>query len=139
MDDRAFERLFRDHYGALCAFALRCVRELSLAEELVQDMFADLWARRGTWDPRAGSERAYLLTAIRNCARQRSRADRGAHRAAGGRPAAHRPRRLVVPADEQQVALERRVALALGMAIYATARGSRHATQHADGVSARRP
>jgi RNA polymerase sigma-19 factor, ECF subfamily len=66
MDDPAFERLFRDHYGALCAFALRYVREPSLSEELVQDLFTDLWTRRTTWEPRAGSERAYLLAAVRN-------------------------------------------------------------------------
>jgi RNA polymerase sigma-70 factor (ECF subfamily) len=66
MDDRAFERLFRDHYGALCAFALRYVREHSRAEDLVQDLFADLWTRRATWEPRTGAERAYLLTAVHN-------------------------------------------------------------------------
>jgi RNA polymerase sigma-70 factor (ECF subfamily) len=66
MDDRAFERLFRDHYGGLCAFALRYVRERSIAEDLVQDLFADLWTRRTTWAPRAGAERAYLLAAVRN-------------------------------------------------------------------------
>ena len=66
MDDEAFEVLFRQHYGALATFALRYLRDRSIAEELVQDLFADLWARRATWTPRAGSERAYLLTAVRN-------------------------------------------------------------------------
>lgn len=66
MDDPAFERLFRGHYGALCAFALRYVRDPSLAEELVQELFADLWTRRATWAPRTGAERAYLLAALRN-------------------------------------------------------------------------
>src|SRR5918992_5194257 len=66
MDDEAFEILFRQHYGTLATFALRYLRDRSVAEELVQDLFADLWARRATWTPRAGSERAYLLTAVRN-------------------------------------------------------------------------
>lgn len=66
MDDHGFELLFRHHYGALCTFALRYVRERSIAEELVQDLFADLWTRRKAWTPRPGSERAYLLAAVRN-------------------------------------------------------------------------
>jgi RNA polymerase sigma-70 factor, ECF subfamily len=66
MDDRAFEGVFREHYGPLCAFAVRYTQDAALAEELVQDLFADLWARRATWAPRTGAERAYLLAAIRN-------------------------------------------------------------------------
>jgi RNA polymerase sigma-70 factor, ECF subfamily len=66
VDDRAFEATFRTHYGSLCAFALRYTHDRALAEELVQDLFADLWTRRATWAPRAGSERAYLLAAVRN-------------------------------------------------------------------------
>lgn len=66
MDDRDFEALFRDHYAALASFAVRYVREHSLAEDLVQDLFADLWTRRATWKPRAGAGRAYLLAAVRN-------------------------------------------------------------------------
>ena len=66
MDNDAFEALFREHYASLATFALRYLRDRSIAEELVQDLFADLWARRATWTPRAGSERAYLLAAVRN-------------------------------------------------------------------------
>src|SRR5918992_1263744 len=66
MDDEAFEALFREHYASLATFALRYLRDRSIAEELVQDLFADLWARRATWTPRSGSERAYLLAAVRN-------------------------------------------------------------------------
>src|SRR3712207_9203783 len=66
MNARAFEALFREHYAALASFAMRYVRDRALAEELVQDLFADLWARGATWAPRPGSERAYLLAAVRN-------------------------------------------------------------------------
>jgi RNA polymerase sigma-70 factor, ECF subfamily len=66
MDNDAFEALFREHYASLATFALRYLRDRSIAEELVQDLFADLWARRATRTPRAGSERAYLFTAVRN-------------------------------------------------------------------------
>ena len=62
---RAFETLFREHYGALCGFAGRYVASPAVAEELVQDLFADLWARRARWAPQT-SVRAYLFAAVRN-------------------------------------------------------------------------
>jgi len=64
-DERALELLFRTHYEALCDFAARYVREDALAEELVQDLFADLWARRAQWRV-YGSVRGYLFSAVRN-------------------------------------------------------------------------
>jgi RNA polymerase sigma-70 factor, ECF subfamily len=64
-DERALELLFRACYASLCEFAVRYVREDALAEELVQDLFADLWARRREWQP-GGPARAYLFGAVRN-------------------------------------------------------------------------
>ena len=64
-DERALETVFRSHYSPLCDFAARYVRQDALAEELVQDLFADLWARRQSWYVR-GSVRAYLFAAVRN-------------------------------------------------------------------------
>jgi RNA polymerase sigma-70 factor, ECF subfamily len=66
VDERTFERLFRTHYATLASFAVRYVRDSAVAEELVQDLFADLWTRRATWEPQTGRERAYLLAAVRN-------------------------------------------------------------------------
>ena len=64
-DERAFEQLFRAHYASLRDFAARYVADPALAEELVQDLFADLWARRHVWQVRE-SVRAYLFAAVRN-------------------------------------------------------------------------
>ena len=64
-DERAFESVFQTHYPALCDFAVRYVREAALAEEIVQDLFADLWARRAQWELH-GSLRGYLFSAVRN-------------------------------------------------------------------------
>jgi RNA polymerase sigma-70 factor (ECF subfamily) len=66
VDRRAFEAIFREYYASLCRFAARYVGEPATAEEIVQDLFADLWQRRGAWEPRGGSVRAYLLAAVRN-------------------------------------------------------------------------
>ena len=64
-DVRALEELFRLHYAPLCRFADRYLRDRAGAEDLVQDLFAALWANRTRLDLR-GSVRTYLFTAVRN-------------------------------------------------------------------------
>jgi RNA polymerase sigma-70 factor, ECF subfamily len=64
-DLAAFEALFRTHYPALCGFVVKLVNDPRLAEELVQDLFADLWAKRGAHTVTV-SVRAYLFSAARN-------------------------------------------------------------------------
>lgn len=64
-DVRAFEQLFRAHYEPLCRFAYRYLLDTGLAEDLVQDLFAHLWADRDRLELR-GSVRAYLFAAVRN-------------------------------------------------------------------------
>ena len=62
---RALEELFRQQYVPLCRFAERYLRDRAAAEDLVQDLFAALWARRGRLDLRGGL-RAYLFASVRN-------------------------------------------------------------------------
>jgi RNA polymerase sigma-70 factor (ECF subfamily) len=64
-DERALEQLFRTYYSSLCDFAARYVGDGARAEELVQDLFADLWVRRDALQVR-DSIRAYLFAAVRN-------------------------------------------------------------------------
>jgi RNA polymerase sigma-70 factor, ECF subfamily len=49
----------------LCSFAYPYVRDAAAAEDIVQDVFATLWAARGTMDIKT-SVRAYLYAAVRN-------------------------------------------------------------------------
>lgn len=67
LDRAGFERLFRERYAGLCAFARRYVRDAALAEELVQDVFLALWQRRHALE-RRDSIAAYLFTSVRNAA-----------------------------------------------------------------------
>lgn len=64
-DPRALEELFRQLYAPLCRFAERYLRDRAGAEDLVQDLFAALWARRTRIEIR-GSLRAYLFASVRN-------------------------------------------------------------------------
>ena len=62
---RALEELFRQQYEPLCRFAERYLRDRAASEDLVQDLFVALWARRGRIDLH-GSLRAYLFASVRN-------------------------------------------------------------------------
>lgn len=61
----AFEAVFREHYQALARFAFRFVGDVGAAEDVVQDVFAHLWAERHSIRP-TSSLRAYLYAAVRN-------------------------------------------------------------------------
>lgn len=64
-DAAAFERLFRRYYEELVPFVLHYVKKPEIAEELVQDIFYNIWRSRHRWNPR-GTLTAYLFGAARN-------------------------------------------------------------------------
>lgn len=64
-DATAFESVFRSHYARLCDFANVIVRAPDVAEEVVQDVFANVWQNRSQLSIRS-TLRAYLYTAVRN-------------------------------------------------------------------------
>lgn len=66
-DPAAFEELFRAYHPELCDFVHRFVRSPQVAEDLVHDVFAKLWAERERLEVR-GSLRSLLYTAARNLA-----------------------------------------------------------------------
>ncbi len=59
-----FEALVRTHYAGLCSFVARIVRSRVEAEDIVQTMFANLWAQRDTFHYERPE--AYLYRAARN-------------------------------------------------------------------------
>lgn len=64
-DEAALEAVFRAFAPGLCALAARYVRSRAVAEELVQELFLDLWTRRGQLTIEQTLD-AYLCTAVRN-------------------------------------------------------------------------
>jgi len=64
-DEAAFERIFRTYYARLVSFAYTKVESLALAEEMVQEVFLQIWTRRGEWVVER-SLAAYLFRAVRN-------------------------------------------------------------------------
>ena len=64
-DDDAFERLFKEHFKALHAYANVMLKDGDLAEEMVQNVFLKLWERREDLNVQI-SVKAYLYKMVRN-------------------------------------------------------------------------
>ncbi|MEP6621644.1 MAG: sigma-70 family RNA polymerase sigma factor [bacterium] len=64
-DAQAFELVFRTYYSALIAFTRRFVESRAIAEEVVQELFADIWVDRATLRVQS-TLRGYLYAAVRN-------------------------------------------------------------------------
>lgn len=72
-DEQAFETLYREQSSILLATILRLVRNRSLAEEVLQEVFLEVWTRAESFRPDAGSGRAWLITMCRRRAIDRIR------------------------------------------------------------------
>ena len=64
-DRTAFEELFVTQSRILLAVILRIVRSQSLAEEVLQECFTEVWTRCSGFDPERGTGRAWLITLCR--------------------------------------------------------------------------
>jgi len=63
-DEEAFRELFRRYGPTAMALARRVLRRRSLAEETVQEAFLSVWKSPEGFDPRRGSVRAWLMSAV---------------------------------------------------------------------------
>lgn len=64
-DRGAFEQIFKTYYSDLCKFCVKYVRDEQVAEEVVQEVFINIWERRASLTITT-SVKSYLFTAIRN-------------------------------------------------------------------------
>ncbi|MGC2942041.1 MULTISPECIES: sigma-70 family RNA polymerase sigma factor [unclassified Brevibacterium] len=64
-DRAAFEQLFTDQSRILMAVILRIVKSRSLAEEVLQECFTEVWTRCAGFDSVRGTGRAWLVTLCR--------------------------------------------------------------------------
>lgn len=65
MGEKVFKNLFEDHYTALCRFAAGYLADHDTAEEIVQQVFINLWNQRETIDPDK-QVNSYLFTSVKN-------------------------------------------------------------------------
>ncbi len=64
-DQNAFEILFKTHYASLCKRALSIVHESSIAQEIVSDVFMNIWKKREKIEIHS-SVLGYLFFSVRN-------------------------------------------------------------------------
>ena len=106
-DESAFEAMFRSYFDKLTAFAFSYVGSRDRAEDVVEDVFFNIWRARETWEV-SGSLRAYLYTATRNQALN-ARKRLGLERRHLEMVASQPPRRAS-PADAEMLGEEARAA-----------------------------
>lgn len=75
-DQTAMERLYDRYSPMVLALALRVLHDRAPAEELLNDVFMELWNRPERYDPSRGGLLTYLLTLGRSRAIDRLRAQR---------------------------------------------------------------
>jgi RNA polymerase sigma-70 factor (ECF subfamily) len=75
--DRAAFELFYERYAPLVfSFAMRLVQERSDAEDLLQEVFLQVWREAGNYSPERGTPEAWIITITRSRAIDRLRSIR---------------------------------------------------------------
>src|SRR6185503_10362873 len=80
-DRRAFGRLYDRSSQVLFTLSLRMLGDREEAEDLLQEVYTEVWRKSVRYDARRGSPMAWLITLTRSRAidRLRARASRGRH------------------------------------------------------------
>ena len=64
-DKSAFESLFRSQYSSLCTYANKFVQDVDTSEEIVQELFSQIWQKKEDLNI-TGSIESYLFRAVHN-------------------------------------------------------------------------
>ena len=72
-DETALAALYDRYSGMVCSVLNRILRDTAAAEEILQDIFFQIWKNAGQFDPARGSLPGWLVVAARNRAISRLR------------------------------------------------------------------
>ena len=72
-DPQAFRSAYVQHHDAMVGIAWSVLRDSAAAEDVVQDVFLELWTSPASFDARRGSLRTYLRMIVRSRALDRWR------------------------------------------------------------------
>jgi len=79
-DAEAFSQLYDRLANVLFSVAVQILNDAHAAEDAVQEVFVQIWAKAGTYDPRLGKPMTWAVTLLRNKAIDRLRAAQRGHR-----------------------------------------------------------
>jgi len=65
LEKSAFERLFKSEFRGLVFFAIKYVKDIDIAKEIVQDSFVAIWEKRDSIDL-SKSLKSYITTSVYN-------------------------------------------------------------------------
>jgi len=72
LDSHKFKVLFRTYYNPLCNFAASIVKDDKLAQDVVQDVFTQLWEKRDKVSI-SENDKSYLFSSVKNKAIEKLR------------------------------------------------------------------
>ena len=111
MRDEQFERLYSEHARGLYSFLAYRTGDNTLAEDLVGDTFVRVLKARRRFDPRKGSEKAWIysiaMNLLRDAARRRQTEGRALEQAVPVGPHGYSPHELIETRDELRHAIEK--------------------------------
>lgn len=65
-ETQALRQIYDREAPAMIGVAARILRRRDLAEDVVQDVFIQIWRKAGTFNPALGSARAWIYAIVRN-------------------------------------------------------------------------
>ena len=63
--ENAFEFIFKEYYESLCNYLTHFIKREDVIEQLVQDVFINIWENRKNFSPK-GNIKSYLFRAVKN-------------------------------------------------------------------------
>jgi RNA polymerase sigma-70 factor, ECF subfamily len=73
-DRKAFERFYDQYSGLLFSIAVKILNDASEAEDVMQEVFLQIWDKAGGYNPLLGKPASWAVTLVRNKAIDRIRA-----------------------------------------------------------------
>ena len=65
LDEKSFEKIFKEYFISLCAFAIKYIHDTDEAKDIVHQVYMNLWEKRNEIKM-SGSIRSYLYTSVHN-------------------------------------------------------------------------